>query len=190
MNKPELESKPDVWAEIARLRISRLDILAPRVQEAARAALDECHGKTVTVPVASDEVAVLRLDADVCETARTNELQQLYYRMGTSNAATAEKSWHFYRLALDVISKRCGWFTGAAAREAWPDPAVRAKVSHAWFRAVADVFKAHGFDWGGDWHRPDEPHMQWGTLAASPHDAPRIFAAGGFEAVWRAVGAM
>lgn len=145
----------------------------------------------VTIVIAGrPDAIVIPLDVEVNETARTNELQRIYYQQGTSHAETAEKSWHFYRLALDNISRTYGWFNNRAAKAAWPDPKVRAIVCDTWFRQMAEVFKRHGFDAGIDWHDPDPPHVQWGTLSKSPHDAPRLFAEGGFEKVWQAVGAM
>ena len=60
-----------------------------------------------------------------------------------------------------------------------------------WFTAVADVFKRHGCDWGGDWRQKDYPHMQWGKLKPMPSDRAReILRVEGMAGVWRAVGAV
>ena len=88
-------------------------------------------------------------------------------------ASTARHSWHFYGLAVDVISRRTQW----------DDP--------AFFRAIAVHLKAAGLDWGGDWSTPDLPHFHWGTLKASPSARAReLYATGGREALWREVGAL
>lgn len=29
------------------------------------------------------------------------------------------------------------------------------------FREAGEIFKKHGFIWGGDWSKPDRPHIQW-----------------------------
>jgi hypothetical protein len=56
---------------------------------------------------------------------------------------------------------------------------------------VAAHFKANGCDWGGDWTHPDFPHYQWGGMKKSPSDHAReLYAEGGKEAVWKAVGAI
>lgn len=135
--------------------------LAPAVQRALAGALNEC--------------ARNGLDAYVYEGIRDQATQTEYYRRGASKAKRAESSWHFYGLAVDVISKKRGW-----------------SVTRLWRRSVTDIFKKHGFDWGGDWKTfVDEPHYQWGTLRASPSPRARqLYRAGGLEAVWREVGAL
>lgn len=146
-------------------RCDDLAALAPKMRERVEGALEECHAKG--------------LDARVWETRRSAELHALYYQRGVSKAATALKTWHFYGLAVDVISVAHGW-----------------AVTDDWRHAVTQVFRAHGLDWGGDWRTfHDEPHYQLAGLAPSPNQAPRIYeAAGGgdagLRAVWRAVGAL
>lgn len=185
----EISAIPNVWEEIARLRDRSLDHLAPRVKDAAVLAIADCHGQSVTVMLPNGETETIPLDAVVHETLRSNALQSIYYEQGTTNAATAEKSWHFYGLALDVISAAYEWFGGKAAKDRWPDSHERQLVSDAWFGAVGATFERHGFAWGGRWRHPDLPHVQWGKCAVSPHNAPHIYASQGREAVWRAVGA-
>jgi len=52
------------------------------------------------------------------------------------------------------------------------------------------VFKAHGCDWGGDWTKPDTPHMQWGACPASPTAAIKaLMTSKGMQAVWKSLGA-
>lgn len=141
-------------------RISDLAGLAPAFRAAVMGALEECRAAG--------------LDATVFETLRTQERQRWAYLRGASRAKDADASWHFYGLAVDVISRAKAWDAG-----------------DAWFRRVAAVFKRHGCDWGGDWHSfRDLPHFQWGRCRASPSDVSRtLYAQGGREAVWRAVGA-
>ena len=122
------------------------------------------------------------LDAKVYEACRSNEVQTAYYALGRSvipptytvtNAPTADHSWHFFGLAVDVISASKGW-----------------DVTPMWMRMVAAHFKANGCDWGGDWQHPDYPHFQWGRCKPSPSDEARsLYASGGNHAVWEAVGA-
>jgi hypothetical protein len=59
-----------------------------------------------------------------------------------------------------------------------------------WYLSVAEIFKAHALDWGGDWtHFKDWPHWQFGGLRATPKDAVTILATRGIRAVWETVGA-
>lgn len=175
-----------------------LSLLAPKFAAAVRAALTECHA--------------LGLDATVFEAYRSLELQQLYYARGrtvrppyhtVTNAKSNLYSWHGYGLAVDVISERDGWFNPDGKPElrlpAKDDPGyagvvqARRAYMHAgqrWFKAVAEVFKRHGCDWGGDWKQADTPHFQWGRLRASPSDRAReLLREGGMVAVWLEVGA-
>ncbi len=170
--------------------------LAPLFAIAVERAVADCHQAG--------------LDAIVWEAYRSNELQLLYYLRGrpptveypapVTYARSNRYSWHGYYLAVDVISRKERWFN--------PDPLVlrslpntearefyitqRREQRQRWFREVADIFKTHGCNWGGDWRpRVDQPHFQWGRLKPSPSDQARVLlAGGGLEAVWRAVGAV
>lgn len=172
---------------------SDLGKLAPRFRDAVEASLAAC--------------ARAGFDAVVWEALRSNELQYFYWLRGrpptaeypapVTYAKSSLYSWHGYGLAVDVISKSRRWF--APLIVAGVDEAAlaiereRARAEgERWFRGVADIFKQHGCDWGGDWKRPhaDPPHMQWGRLKATPSDRARaLYREGGLEAVWRAVGA-
>lgn len=143
-------------------------VLAPKFRVAVNKAIADCNAAG--------------LDAKVYETVRSEAVQSAYYALGrtvtpphytVTNASSAMHSWHAYGLAVDVISESRAW-----------------DVSEPWMRMVAAYFKKNGCDWGGDWVKPDFPHMQWGKLKKSPSDeARRLYAEGGKEAVWRAVSA-
>ena len=147
-----------------------LNALAPKFHADVQAALDECHATN--------------LDAYVYEAVRSNALQQAYFDLGRTvvppeqtitNANSALYSWHGYGLAVDVISQSKQWDAG-----------------DGWFASVAAIFKRHGCAWGGDWISTlgDIDHFQFGGLKASPSDEARaLYARGGVEAVWDAVGA-
>ena len=136
--------------------------LAPRMRESVGDALTECWAAG--------------FDAVVYEALRSNELAAMYFQLGASKARTAFRTWHFYGLAVDVISKSRAW-------KAWDDP--------TWRDGVVRIFKAHGMDWGGDWKSfKDMPHFQWDTCKPSPSDdAIRLFNSGGIQLVQRVVGA-
>jgi hypothetical protein len=65
-----------------------------------------------------------------------------------------------------------------------------AAKNEKWFKDVGAVFKANGCDWGGDWKKPDTPHMQWGACPASPTEAIKtLMKTKGMKAVWALLGA-
>ena len=149
-----------------------LDGLAPKFHAAVQLALGGCHAAN--------------LDAVVYEAVRSDALQQAYYALGrtvvpptapVTNAASALYSWHGYGLAVDVISQSKQWTAGAD-----------------WFHQVAQIFKRQGCEWGGDWlgnMSDDSDHFQFGGMKPSPSSEARtLYASGGVEAVWRAVGAL
>lgn len=189
MLKHEVSAVPSVWARITALRQRDPGLLAPKMRQRAEAGIAALAGKTVQVPDGRGGTMLLPLDGIIFETGRTDELQAIYYAQGTTNARTARTSWHFYRLAMDVISKQYEWFDGQAAKRQWPTPEIRAMVRELWFKAVAVVLTAHGLDWGGDWHTPDLPHFQFAGMHKSPEQAPELYDRLGIAAVWRAVGA-
>lgn len=153
----------EISHEAARKLVQRdLDSLAPLMREAVKAAVAECKAAG--------------FDVYVYETIRTNELAEMYHALGVSKATTAFRTWHFYGLAVDIISASRGW-------KAWDDP--------EWRDGVVAIFKKHGMDWGGDWKSfRDMPHFQWGKCRASPSDeAIRLYSEGGIELVQTVVGA-
>lgn len=156
--------------------VSSLDNCAPLFRRAVLEALDECH--------------VQGLDAMVYESTRTDYLQDIYWRRGreqdtdgswhiidpdkvVTRAQTAQYGWHFFGLAIDVISKRHRW-----------------SVSAEWRRLVTEIFERHGLDAGMRWPHPDDPHYHWGRCKRSPSGSARyLYRQGGNPAVWKAVGA-
>ena len=146
-------------------------LLAPQFAGAVKAAIDECN--------AGDTGG---LHAMVYEGYRSPQLQALYYQRGrtiipplkpVTNAPTNLQSWHGFGLAVDVVHRELFWNPTQGA---------------AWFKSVADVFKKHACNWGGDWTKPDPPHFQWSRCPASPSDAVRkILQDEGMEGVWKAL---
>jgi peptidoglycan L-alanyl-D-glutamate endopeptidase CwlK len=129
------------------------------------------------VDAAMASLAKQNIDAYVYEAMRSNELEAIYFQLGTTKAPNALYSWHSYGLAVDVISRSKEW-------DAWNDP--------VWSFAVRKAFvDDQGCEWGGAWTSfPDMPHFQFGGMKASPSDEARLLLAqGGLAAVWQAVGA-
>jgi peptidoglycan L-alanyl-D-glutamate endopeptidase CwlK len=147
---------------------SSLDGLAPAFADAIMAALAEC--------------ATAGLDAIVYESLRSDELQRIYYARGrtvvpphdtVTNAPSAQYGWHFFGLAVDVISASKRWDAG-----------------DAWNLKVGAIMRSHGLKCGQDWAHPDIPHYQFGKCTISPTNETRaLYAQGGNPAVWAALGA-
>ena len=148
------------------------DCLAPRFRVAVEHAIQECHARGY--------------DVTIWETCRSQALQEFYYQRGrpptpefprpVTYVRNAMKGWHFYGLAVDVISRSHGWFNQNPAE------------GQRWFLAVAEIFIANGCDWGGSWVKRDTPHMQWGLCRPSPSQVSiDAFTRGGKAEVWRLV---
>ncbi|HEY8571587.1 M15 family metallopeptidase [Phenylobacterium sp.] len=154
-----------------------LAMLAPAFRLAVEAAIAECAAKG--------------LEVKVNEGFRSNGRQAWLYAQGrtrpgdiVTRAPTSFTSWHGYGLAVDVIHRTKAYWPFGKDRTA-------SARNERWFADVADVFKANGCNWGGDWSRPDTPHMQWGRCRPSPSARAReLWESGGVQAVWAAVGAL
>jgi hypothetical protein len=151
--------------------------LAPRFREAVFRALQRMRQ--------------LGHDPVIAETLRTNERQQYLFGFGrdyddgrgvVTHSRNADETWHAFGLAVDVISQSRGW---GAPEEFWRDLEAGAKAQGL----------VSGRDWDGDAATKEEfidsPHIQWGKpMRRSPSPrAARLFAQGGYQAVWREVGA-
>jgi hypothetical protein len=121
-------------------------------------------------------------DAKIAESNRTFARQSFLFGFGrdyddgrgvVTNAASNLTSWHGFSLAVDVVHRTKEWDAG-----------------DKWFRLLRDIAVGHGLSSGWDWHHQDKPHLQWGKCKDSPSDeARRLYADGGLQAVWLAVGA-
>lgn len=150
-------------------RIKTLDDLAPRFALRLTSALNN--------------MKTAGWDPVIFETLRTDARQKYLYGFGRNyddgrGRVTASRdgneSWHFYGLAADIIS----------ASKDWGAPP-------SFWTALGEHVRAIGLHWGGNWRRPDLPHVQWGEpMRDSPSPrAARLFTEGGRQAVWKEVGA-
>lgn len=186
-----LTAKVLTEAEARKLVRRDLAELAPKFRVAVERTIARCRAipKSAQFPNG--------IDAVVYEAVRTDALQQAYYALGrtvippryrVTNAKSAMGSWHFFGLAVDIVSASRGWQFGDS------DHADQDELE--WIREVAAIARTEGLDWGGDWPQKDYPHFQWGRLRASPSDRARaLYAAGATHAdgllnVWREVGAI
>lgn len=108
----------------------------------------------------------------ITQTVRTfEESDKLYHKGRTISGsivtnAKAGQSYHNYGLALDFVIQYNG-------KESW-------KVDANWM-IVVNIFKKHGFAWGGDFKSiPDAPHFEmtfginWRELLAKHHEGKFI----------------
>lgn len=154
MLKHEISARPSVWERIKKLRQSDTCDLAPLFRKKIEAMLVDCE-QVGTVTARGQE---FMFDPIVFETIRVNELQKIYFAQGTTNASHAFYSWHFYGLAVDIISKSMEW-----------------SPPQTWWNTLGGIARDHKLRWGGFWSKPDLPHIQWGDMIDSPNRAPFIY---------------
>jgi peptidoglycan LD-endopeptidase CwlK len=124
------------------IQIKRIQALHPLVREDAMKAYSEAVMKT---PKGIHPVII--------QTLRTFEESDLLYQKGRTRPgpkvtnAKAGQSYHNYGLALDFALQVNG-------KIIW-------KVTKDWM-TVVDIFKEHGWSWGGDWKGSlkDYPHLE------------------------------
>lgn len=148
------------------LSLKRLQQLHPAIRQDAIDAYGEAVMKTPT-----------NVHPVVIQTLRTFEESDLLYQKGRTRPgpivtnAKAGQSYHNYGLALDFALQIDG-------KTVWD-------VTDDW-RLVANIFKAHGWGWGGDWSVKfrDYPHVEkrpndihWKDLLAL-HNAGKVDADG------------
>lgn len=155
---------------------SDLAQLAPAFRRAVEAAIKACAEHSPA------------LEVKVHEGFRSSARQAWLYQQGRSRpgpivtrAPTSLTSWHGYGLAVDVVHRtQAYWPFGRGAADA--------RKNERWFADVAAIFKAHGCSWGGDWTRPDTPHMQWWRCTASPTQGARdLMRTAGVHAIWKSL---
>ena len=122
--------------------INRINQLHPKIREKALAAYNEAV-----------KVTPVGVHPFVTQTLRTfQESNDLYAKGRTKPGsivtnAKAGQSYHNYGLALDFVNQ----VNGVAK---WT-------VDKNWLKVV-EVFKKHGFKWGGDFKSiPDAPHFEY-----------------------------
>lgn len=121
--------------------IDKLNLLHPKIRQSALDAYGEAVSAT---PVGCHPV--------IDQTLRTFEESDKLYAQGRTEPgeivsnSKAGQSYHNYSLALDfhlVINGKDSW-----------------EVDHNWMKVV-NIFKAHGFSWGGDFSSfKDYPHLE------------------------------
>lgn len=132
---------------LMQVNLDRLNMLHPSIRDAAISAYNECVSKG--------------LNLQITQTMRTFAESDALYAIGRTKPgkkvtnSKAGQSYHNYGLALDFVMIVGG-------KPVW-------SVTDEWMEVV-NIFKAHGFKWGGDWKSlKDYPHLEktpfpWKTL--------------------------
>lgn len=97
---------------------------------------------------------------------RTNAEQDALYAKGRTTPgprvtnARGGSSYHNYGLAVDIVELLDKDKNGTFESASW-DPKLDADFDKIedWIEVV-HIFKAYGWDWGGDWQFTDKPHFQ------------------------------
>lgn len=150
--------------------ISRLNALAPKMQEAVTAIIKD--------------MADQGFNARVFETLRTDERQAFLYGFGrqyddgrgtVTKVQDARKGWHRWGMAVDIVENDAS---------PWDAP-------QAFWQTLGKCAEANGLTWGGRWKFLDLPHSQWAGCPTSPTALDIALAAdSGIEAVWKKYGAI
>lgn len=145
-----------------------------------------CRGLEGLAPLFADRVAAVLNEmgnAKIAESLRSDERQAWLFGFGrdyddgrgvVTHAQTASNGWHKFGLAVDIVHATLEWDAGAS-----------------WFEKLALCYEAHGLTAGARWRMRDLPHGQEGRCRTTPSDEARsLYANGGNEAIWAAVGAL
>lgn len=132
------------------ISIARINLLHPLLRQDAVAVLAE-----------AERALTGRAFLRVASTLRTMEEQTALYRQGRSTPgkkvtnAKAGQSIHNYGLALDIVLVVDGKVASWDVKMDWDGD----KQSD-WMEVV-NIFKRHGWSWGGDWRTfKDMPHFE------------------------------
>jgi len=156
---------PSTHLHFRALSEKRLAALHPLLAERGRAMLDRCAQRGLALVVTQG--------------LRTWEEQDALYAQGRTapgkivTKARGGQSYHNFGLAFDIL------VLDAMGKADWDS-------SHPGWSQAADVGKALGLEWGGDWQTiKDQPHFQYtGGLGL---DRCRLLYPKGLPAIWREV---
>lgn len=131
------------------ISLDRIALLHPKVRDEVRAIYDEVNS-----------VLTGKAQCRISQGLRTIEEQDALYAQGRTikgqkvTNARGGSSYHNYGLAVDfvlIVDGGASW----DMKKDWDDDKI------ADWKEVVDVFKKHGWEWGGDWKSlKDYPHFQ------------------------------
>lgn len=100
-------------------------------------------------------------------------------RLGVVTKAKGGQSIHNYGLALDIVLLKDTNNDGSHETASWETNIDFDKDGKPDWMEVVNIFKSHGWEWGGDWKFKDAPHFQkdfgftWQALLAK-HNAKQF----------------
>lgn len=99
-------------------------------------------------------------------TLRTFEEQNALYAQGRTTPggivtqAKSGQSYHNYGLALDIVLLVDKDNNGSFETASWDTKTDFDGDGQADWQEIVNIFKRHGWEWGGDWKFTDMPHFQ------------------------------
>ncbi|MDB4915091.1 MAG: hypothetical protein JWM95_2735 [Gemmatimonadetes bacterium] len=124
-------------------------------------------------------------DPLIVESMRSDDRQRFLYGFGrdyddgrgiVTNSAEGKNSWHFYGLAVDVVSRSRLW-----------------KAPPEFWSALGASAARRELTWGGNWPNfPDKPHVQFPSrgLSSPTSHIIELYDSGGLVSVWTELSAL
>jgi len=140
---------------IDKVTIDRINLLHPKLRDEAL----EIYNEAV---LELGDFVTLRFT----HTLRTIAEQNALYAQGRSKPgkiitnAKGGMSFHNYGLAIDIVLLVDRDKNGTHEAAVWDDKADFDKNGKRDWLEVVNIFKQHGWEWGGDWKFYDAPHFQ------------------------------
>lgn len=119
--------------------------------------------RTETETIYKEIVAALTGRATVrfSYTLRTfAEQDALFKQRPQVTKAKGGQSYHNYGLALDIVLLKDTDNNGTFETASWETKVDFDGDGKADWKEIVDIFKAHGWEWGGEWQFKDDPHFQ------------------------------
>ena len=146
---PKVEA-PKVETPKKDISLVRIELMHPRLRAEVKRLFNYIN----------NEILKGRAKVRITQTLRTNKEQNDLFALGRTapgkivTFARGGDSFHNYGLAFDI----CLIIDGKEA--SWDTKADYDKDGVADWMEVVQVFKVHGWTWGGDWKFSDMPHFQ------------------------------
>jgi len=148
------------------ITLQRIQTLHPKIrQEVQNIYINEiCPSLTTVTCRFAYTLRTFKEQDDLYAQGRTKLFDVRGKRLGVVTKAKGGQSIHNYGLALDIVL-----LNGTEA--SWDTVKDYDKDGKADWTEVVNIFKKHGYVWGGDWKFKDAPHFEkagydWKTLNA------------------------
>ena len=138
-----------------KITLDRIQLIHPKLRDEVLAIYDE-------ISEALTGKAICRFT----HTLRTFAEQNKLFAQGRTapgkivTRARGGQSYHNYGLAIDIVLLVDRDGNGTFESALWDTKSDFDQDGRADWMEVVDVFKRHGWEWGGDWRFVDAPHFQ------------------------------